>query len=267
MKISFIGAGNMASAIIESIVRSGRFSPGSIYVFDKISDKARRFEGLGAVFCSTLSDACEQGDVILLAVKPQDYDGLLCDIKNCCKDVSKKTFISIAAGISCEYITKSLKADVPVVRVMPNTPITLGLGATAISRNGFVNDKLYSKICSIFACCGVVCALDESLMNEVICVSGSSPVYVYMLAKIMIENAISSGISEKMAKELVLQTIRGSVEMMAKTGKSASELMDDVASPGGTTIEAIKTLEDGGFYELVTNAMNACTKRAEELSK
>ncbi len=267
MNISFIGAGNMASAIIKSIVGSGKFSPDSIYVFDKFPEKADELVPLGINKSDSLVSVCESGDIIFLAVKPQDYEAVLCDIKNSVSDIDKKAIISIAAGISCDFITKTLACDIPVVRVMPNTPIMLGMGATAISRNGLVGDKLYSKICSMFACCGVVCALDESLMNKVIAVNGSSPVFIYMLAKIMIENAVSSGIGEKMAKELVFQTIKGSVEMLAKTDKTPDELIRAVASPGGTTLEAIKVLEEGGFYGLFTDAMDACTKRADELSK
>lgn len=267
MKITFIGAGNMATAIIKSILNSGKISPDSICVFDKFSDKAEVFSSLGVNVSKTLEDACNFGDTVLLAVKPQDYESLLCDVKNLTRDLSEKLIISIAAAISCGYICKMLECDCPVIRIMPNTPVLLGMGAIAISRNEFVNDKVYSKVCSLFASCGVVCCLDEELMNKVICVNGSSPVFVYMMAKAMIDKGIEYGISEKNATELALHTIKGSVEMLIKSGKTPDELISQVASPGGTTLAAISSMQDDGFYELMNKAMDACTKRADELSK
>lgn len=267
MKISFIGAGNMASAIINSVVSSGRISPDFIYVFDKFSEKANALSHLGINVCNSLDEAIDFGNVILLAVKPQDYENLLSDIKGVCKNLADKTFISIAAGISCEYVTNRLCENVPVVRVMPNTPLMLGVGATAISRNSLVSDKMYSKICTLFAASGTVCSLDESLMNSVISVNSSSPVYLYLLAKAMIEKSISYGISESNSTQLVYQTLKGSVEMLIKSGKSPDELIKTVASPGGTTLAAISSLEKNEFDRILFDAMDACTNRAFELSK
>ena len=268
MKISFIGAGNMASAIIKSVVNSGRMNASDIYVFDKFSEKVSNLSSeCGINACASLSDACNSSDVILLAVKPQDYPGLLSDIKSAAEDIGKKTFISIAAAISCEYICTQLGLGCPVVRVMPNTPLLIGEGATAISRNSYVSDKLYSKICTLFAASGCVCSLDEDMMNKVISVNSSSPVYVYLLAKAMIDKAQEYGISEKNARELVLQTVRGSVDMMLKSGKTPDELISMVASPGGTTLAAINSFENNNYIGTVHQAMDACTARADELSK
>jgi len=267
MKISFIGAGNMASAIINSITSSGRIKPSDIFVFDKFSEKCDALLSLGINKCSSLKEACDSGDCLLLAVKPQDYEALLHDIKNCADNLSTKMIITIAAAISCNYICSILDVDLPVVRVMPNTPVMLGFGATAISRNSLVGDREYSKICGIFASSGCVVALDESLMNSVISVNSSSPVYLYMLAKAMIDSGISQGLSEKAATELVYQTLKGSCEMLIKSGKSADELIKMVASPGGTTLAAISSLENDNFYDVINKAMLACTDRANELSR
>ena len=267
MRIAFIGAGNMASAIIKSIVSSGRVSGDSIFVYDKFSEKVDCLSSLGIVACKTLGECCNSAEYILLAVKPQDYEGLLADIKNCTEKLLSKTFISIAAAISCDYISSSLGCDCPVIRVMPNTPLMLGVGATAISRNSRVNDKSYSKICTLFAASGCVCSLDESLMNKVISVNSSSPVYLYMLAKAMTDKAVEYGMSEKNAFELVCQTLKGSVEMLSRSGLSPDELIKMVASPGGTTLAAIESLKNDGFSDSVSAAMDACTNRAEELKK
>lgn len=268
MKIAFIGAGNMASAIINSIVSSGRIAANAVYVYDKFDEKSAELsKRLGVIKCDTLADAVNSCDTILLAVKPQDYEALLTDISANCVEVGKKVFISIAAAISCDYICSVLKTECPVIRVMPNTPLLLGVGATAISRNSLVTDKVYSAICTIFASSGSVCSLDEQLMNKVISVNGSSPVYLYMLAKSMIEKSVEYGISEKYSRELVYQTLLGSVEMLRKSGKSPDELIKMVASPGGTTLAAISSMNDDGFDTIMKKAMDACTARAEELSK
>ena len=267
MKISFIGAGNMATAIIKSITLSGRVEAKDIFVFDKFEEKADALVKLGVNKCNSVSCAVSSCDVILLAVKPQDYEALLVDIKNSGVKLSGKTFISIAAAISCNYITTTLDCDCPVVRVMPNTPLMLGVGATAISRNGLVGDKLYSKICTLFAASGAVCSLDEDMMNKVISVNSSSPVYLYILAKAMIDKAVEYGISEKNSRELVYQTLKGSVEMLIKSGFTPDELIKMVASPGGTTLAAINSFENDGFSDCISRAMDSCTNRANELSR
>lgn len=267
MTISFIGAGNMATAIINSILNSKRLDAKDIFVFDKDFSKASSFACRGVNCCDSLAEVCNSGDYILLAVKPQDYEALLCDIKNCTENLENKIFISIAAAISCSYVCNMLGVNVPVIRVMPNTPLLLGVGATAISRNEFVSDKQYSKICTIFASSGSVTSLSEDMMNKVIAVNGSSPAYVYMFAKAMIDKAVEYGISEKNAKELVLQTLKGSVEMLTRSDKTPDELIKMVASPGGTTLAAIASLNNDKFFDIISCAMDACTHRAEELSR
>ena len=268
MRISFIGAGNMATAIINSIINSKRVLSQDVFVFDKFGDKSKMLsDTLKVNCCRSLSDAVNSADTIVLAVKPQDYEALLIDIKSCTDNISKKMFVSIAAAISCDYICKTLECECAVVRVMPNTPIMLGVGATAISRNKLVSDKEYSKICTIFASSGCVVSLYEDLMNNVISVNSSSPVYLYMLAKAMIDGAVKQDISEKAATELVYQTLKGSCEMLIKSGKTPDELIKMVASPRGTTLAAISSLENDDFYNVIDKAMKACTNRANELSR
>lgn len=267
MKIAFIGAGNMATAIIKSIIDANRIPASCIYVYDKNNEKSSALSELGINKCSSLGEACNSVENILLAVKPQDYEALLLNVKDVTNDLKNKTFISIAAAISCSYVCSVLEESCAVIRVMPNTPLLLGVGATAISRNEYVSDKVYSKFCTLFAASGTVCSLDEEMMNKVISVNSSSPVYLYMLAKAMIDKAVEYGMSEKNACELVNQTLKGSVEMLIKSGKTPDELIKMVASPGGTTLAAIASLEENSFTENVKEAMDACTNRANELSK
>lgn len=266
MRISSIGAGNMATAIIKSVISSGRVKAHDITVFDINTSKYDAFRKLSVNCAESLCEACDASEIILLAVKPQDYEKVLSDIKPFCSQ-KKKAFISIAAAISTDYICKTLGENFPVVRVMPNTPLLIGYGATAISRNALVDDKMYTKICGLFAASGSVVSLDESLMNKVISVNSSSPAYVYLFAKAMIDNAVEQGLDKELATDLVYKTIKGAAEMLIKSDLDADGLIKMVASPKGTTEAALKSFENDNFAHTVSNAMNACTARAEEMAR
>ena len=256
----------MASAIIKSVVSSGRVKAHDITVFDINTDKYNEFKKISVNCAESISEACDASEIILLAVKPQDYEGVINQIKPYCAG-KKKIFISIAAAISTDFICKTLGEDVPCVRVMPNTPLLIGYGATAISRNTLVDDKLYTKICGLFAASGSVVSLDESLMNKVISVNSSSPAYVYLFAKAMIENAVNQGLDKELATDLVYKTIKGAAEMLIQSDLDADGLIKMVASPKGTTEAALKSFEENRFSEIVSDAMNACTSRAEEMAR
>lgn len=256
----------MATAIIKAAVSSGRVKPENITVYDINTDKYNVFEKIDVKCACDVMGACEASEIILLAIKPQDYENVLLEIKPYVSG-KKKIFISIAAAISTDYICKTLGEDFPVVRVMPNTPLLIGEGATAICRNGFVDDKIYTKICGLFAASGSVASIDESKMNAVISVNSSSPAYVYLFAKAMIDNAISQGIEEDLARDLVYKTLKGSAEMLINTEHSPEELIKMVASPKGTTEAALKSLQKDEFCNIISSAMNACTIRAEEIAR
>ena len=265
MKITFIGAGHMAGAIIGSMIHSGRALPKDITVYDVDQAKYAAFEKDGLSVAQTRKEACEASPVIVLAVRPQDYPNVLSGMKEDGTDFVHKILVSIAAGISTNYVCRTLNAEVPVVRVMPNTPLLIGCGATAISRNALVADKDFTRICGIFASAGVVSVLPEDQMNAVIAVNATSPAYVYLLAKAMIDKAVEDGIDRHVANELVCQTIKGSAMMLQHTKESPDELICKVASPGGTTEAALKALLAHSFEESIQCGMQACTDRAYEL--
>lgn len=266
MRLTSIGAGNMATAILRSVISSGRIKASDLTVFDINTDKYAVFSSLGVNCASTVEEAIDASEIILLAVKPQDYETVLTGIRDGVAN-SKKVFISIAAAISTEYICKTLGREFPVVRVMPNTPLLIGCGATAISRNSAVDDRLYTKICGLFAASGSVVSLPEAQMNAVISVNSSSPAYVYLFAKAMIDNAVEQGLDHDVAKDLVFQTLKGSAEMLIHSKLDPDELIRMVASPKGTTEASLKSFESDRFCEIVSNAMNACTARAEEIAR
>ena len=222
-----------------------------------------REKGVGTV--SSCKELTEKSDIIVLAVKPQNYDEVLSDVKDAVNE--KKVFVTIAAGISIEYVRKGLGTAVAAVRVMPNTPLLLGKGATAMCRSENIQDEDFEKIYQMFALSGEVALLDESQMNAVIAVNGSSPAYVYLFAKAMADYAESCGIDYDKAMNLICATLEGSAAMLRESGDSADVLIEKVSSKGGTTIAALNKLREHGFTEAIRDAMQACTDRAEELGR
>ncbi len=263
-KIGFIGAGNMATAIIDGLIRNDADNAKNITVFDVISEKLDVMRSKGVQTSSSVCEVTSASDIIVLAVKPQNYAEVLSEVK---KAVTKeKVIVTIAAGISTDYIAKTIECDCPMVRVMPNTPLLLGVGASALSRRN-ISDEDFEYVYKMFANGGVAEILDETQMNSVIAVNGSSPAYVYLFAKAMIDYAKQQGISEDKALRLVCATLKGSAEMLENSGDTAEVLIKKVSSPGGTTLKALEKLEEKDFYNGIIEAMDACTNRANELSK
>lgn len=263
-KIGFIGAGNMATAIIDGILRSNPNSADNIIVFDVMPEKLDIMSKKGVNVTTSASDVAAQSDITVLAVKPQNYAEVLEEIANAV--TKEKIIVTIAAGISTDYIAEKIKCDCPMVRVMPNTPLLLGVGATAVSRRN-ISDEDFKYVYDMFANGGVVEILDESKMNSVIAVNGSSPAYIYLFAKAMVDYAEKEGIDKDSALRLVCATLRGSAEMLENSGDTPQELIRKVSSPGGTTLKALEKLDEKDFYNSVIEAMESCTGRANELSK
>ncbi len=262
--IGFIGAGNMATAIIGGLLKSKVIDGSHILVYDVLTDKLQKMaDDMGITACETASQAAS-ADITVLAVKPQNYAEVLESIKDAIS--ADKVIVTIAAGISTEYIASAIGHDCSMVRVMPNTPLLLGMGATALCRHN-ISDEDFEFVYNMFANSGVVAVLDEAQMNSVIAVNGSSPAYIYLFAKAMIDYAVKEGISEDAAVKLVCASLKGSAEMIERSGDTPETLIKKVSSPGGTTLKALEKLNEHNFYESIMEAMDACTKRAEELSK
>lgn len=264
-RLGFIGAGNMATAIINGILKNKAKSAEYISVFDLSEEKIALMSEKGVNCAKTGSELVAQSDIIVLAVKPQNYDEVLSEIKDAADD--SKVFVTIAAGISIEYVQKGLGKKCPMVRVMPNTPLLLGKGATAICRSQSISDEDFNEVYKMFALSGDVAILPEAQMNEIIAVNGSSPAYVYLFAKSMVDYAVSVGIDRGTALSLVCKTFEGSAEMLRSSGDTPEILIEKVSSKGGTTIEAMKILNEREVPKAIFDAMAACTKRAEELGK
>ncbi len=264
-KIGFIGAGNMATAIINGILGNKAKSAENIYVFDLDKNKLAVMTKKGINAVGTGKELVRNSDIIVLAVKPQNYDEVLSEIKSEADEA--KIFVTIAAGISIEYVRKSLGLNCPMVRVMPNTPLLLGKGATALCRSENITDEDFEEVYNMFALSGDAAILPESQMNAIIAVNGSSPAYVYLFAKSMVDYAVSVGIDAATALRLVCKTFEGSAEMLRSSGDTPEQLIEKVCSKGGTTIEAMNVLNEREVPKAIADAMAACTKRAEELGK
>lgn len=264
-KIGFIGAGNMATAIINGVISTKTYAPENLFVFDVNQDKCEVMQKKGVASFSSAASLVDHCDIVFLAIKPQNFAEVLNTIQSTVTE--DKLFVTIAAGISTSYIQQAVQCNCPVIRVMPNTPLLMGKGATAICRSSNVNDTQFELIKGFFASCGTVAVLEEDKMNAVISVNGSSPAYIYLFAKAMVDSAEKQGIDPEIALPLVCQTLIGSAAMLAQTNTTPDELIRMVSSPGGTTLAALDVLYQKDFCGMIDEAMQACTKRAEELGR
>ncbi len=266
IRLGFIGTGNMGSAMIKSIARSGIMNPDDIFIFDVNKEQiAALSKETGVHILSSGKEVVEKTDVIILAIKPQILKTVLED----CKDSldSTKVLVSVAVGVPIHFYKKILGQNSKIIRTMPNTPALVSEGMTLICCDNNINAEEKENVQRLFECFGKVEALDEKLMSEVTAVTGSSPAYVFMFIEAMADGAVQSGIPRSIAYKLAAQAVLGSAKMVLETGKHPGELKDQVCSPAGTTIEAVASLEKNGFRYAVMEAMNECTKRAREIGK
>lgn len=252
----------MASAIVGGILAKGILTPENIMMSDPMADKLEHLKKTGVQVTQDNKETARWSDFLILAVKPQVYDAVLDGLTDC---VGGKCIISIAPGISTGYLKKHFSGAY-VVRVMPNTPLLIGMGATAIAKADIPDDK-FEFIKRIFTSAGEVAVLPESQMNAVVAVSGSSPAYFFRMADAMVAEAQRQGIDPDVALLLTARTMEGSARMLLQSGKTARELTNQVCSPGGTTLAALTAFDELEFDRLIAEAMKRCTARSFELGK
>jgi pyrroline-5-carboxylate reductase len=264
-RIGFIGTGNMGASILRGILRSGLTGPENIYIFDPDTAKMEALTNdTGVRACSGNVELVGMSDYVILAVKPAAVPQVLQEVKESFTD--RKVLVSIAAGISIDMLAQHLGQSRKIVRTMPNLPLMAGEGMTVISFGEHISEEEKETVKNLFRGSGQVEVLEERLMNEVIALTGSSPAYVFMMIEAMADGAVQQGIPRKTAYRLAAQSVLGSAKMVLETGLHPAELKDQVCSPGGTSIEAVKALEKCGLRHAVMSAMKACTKRAVEIS-
>ena len=264
--IGFIGAGSMAKAMISGIISSDLIACEDIMVsshtqetLNAIKDKFNTGVNLDNKEVAKISD------VLILAVKPHLYEDILKEIEESIKDNS--VIVVIAAGISIEFIKSRLGQRQLTVKAMPNTPALIGEGMTAISFDGDIGRDDKGDILRIFKSFGEVEELDENLMDAYTALAGSSPAYVYMMIEAMADAGVMGGIPRKSAYKMASQAVLGAASMVLHTGTHPAVLKDNVCSPGGTTIDAVAKLEQGGFRSSIIEAMRVCEERSKELSE
>jgi len=266
-KIGFIGAGNMAGALIKGIISAKVFSADDVLVYDIVRERLDQLaKQFGVKIAESSTKLVEIADIIVLSVKPQNFTEVLEGIKGCVdKD---RLVVSIAAGVTTSSIAKFLP-DAAIIRVMPNTPALVSEGATAIYSRNAGKDAVDSVV-KIFAAVGKAVVVEkEELIDAVTAVSGSGPAYFFLLMEEMIKAGIKLGLSEDVAKELVLQTAKGAAILAGKADENKegpAELRKKVTSPGGTTEAALRVFAEDQFNELVSNALKAACDRSKELS-
>lgn len=263
--LSFIGAGNMATAIIKGVATGSLSENYQIYAYDLDSHKVDNLSEYHVKNGKSIAEMSAISDLIVLAVKPQNMPEILPLLKDSMN--KNAVVISIAAGISSSYLKEALGFDAKVVTVMPNTPLLIGCGATAMAQIASVSDEEFRQVFDIFSSAGKVAVVAENQMVDIIPVNGSSPAYIYRFAKAFVDYAKEKNIDEQAALELFCQSLIGSAKMMTETGKSIDELIIMVSSKGGTTLKGSEVLIDENFEEIVKKACEACAQRGYELAK
>ncbi len=262
MKLGFIGTGNMASAIMggiidqqiipaDEIIGADVFAPGREKVKDQFDIHVTE-DNLEVV---------KTAEVVILSVKPQFYKEVIREIKDEVRE--DQIIITIAPGKTLAWLLEQFGKQVKIVRTMPNTPAMMGAGMTAACPNEFLTEDEIKYVLRLLGSFGRVEIIPEHLMDVVVSVSGSSPAYVFMFIEAMADAAVSGGMPRAQAYQFAAQAVLGSAKMVLDTGKHPGELKDMVCSPAGTTIEAVRVLEEKGFRSSVIEAMKAC----ENISK
>jgi len=264
MRLGFLGSGNMAEAICRSVLRAGRMEPHRIIASDPKPERRGCFEKLGTRTTPDNREVCREAPVVVCAVKPQDIFAVLAEVRDVC--TSEHLFVSIAAGVETKAIEEYL-ADVPVVRVMPNTPLLVGTGACALARGSRAGDDHVEAVREIFGTGGVTVEVGEEMMDAVTALSGSGPAYFFYLVESLLKAAGEAGLTRDVAETLLFQTVRGVAEMLFKSGMSPERLRRMVTSPGGTTEAALKYFEKNDLSGTVQEGFKKAVERSRQLCR
>lgn len=264
--IGFIGCGNMAKAMIGGIVTSKLYSPQKIMVSNPSNPSLQEVkEKFKVITTNDNMKVAEYADILILSVKPNKYAHVIEKIKAVVK--SNVVIVSIAAGMSIENIKKYFGKDIKIIRSMPNTPALVGEGMSSLCRNRNVTDDEMELVSNIFKAFGKSEVVEEKLMDVVTSVGGSSPALVYMFIEALADGGVLEGLPREKAYKMAAQAVLGSAKMVLETGKHPGQLKDEVCSPGGTTIEAVYSLEKNKFRSAVIEAVRVCTEKSKNMAK
>jgi len=263
MKTAVIGAGNMGEALIAGLISYGQ-TPASIAVCEKRVDRATELVSRYGISIAEISDSVRDADVILLVVKPQDMATVLTEVGSVINPSA--VVVSFAAGKKIDFISNNLGTSNPVIRVMPNTATMVDAGMAAMSIGAGVTQSQREFVAGFLAKSGQVVEVAEELQDAVTATSGSGPAYFFAFVEAMVAGAKELGLSSEVATQLTVQTLIGAAKLMAESGKSATELRENVTSPNGTTAAALNAFNEGELAQLVAKSMKAARDRSIELA-
>lgn len=261
MKISFIGCGNMATAMIRGIQSENLSFVDEIIATAKSEKTQRKIREELKITCAGNQEAAKAADILFLAVKPQYYGEVIDEIRDFVREDA--VIVSIAPGKTLQALQDRFGKDLAIVRTMPNTPAMVGEGMTAYCVNARVSRKQKEAVITLLQSFGIAEEVPENLMDVVTAVSGSGPAYLFLVIEAMADGAVLGGMPRAKAYKFAAQTVLGSAKMALETGKHPGELKDMVCSPAGTTIEAVRVLEDRGIRSAFIEAEKACLEKSK----
>ncbi|ORW21142.1 pyrroline-5-carboxylate reductase [Mycolicibacter nonchromogenicus] len=276
-RIAIIGGGNMGEALLAGLLAAGR-PVKDLVVAERYGERARQLSEKYSVLVTSVADAIENAAIVIVAVKPQDVDAVVAEfaksVAAASGDSVEQVLVTIVAGLTTGYVESKLPAGAAVVRVMPNTPVKVGAGASALAKGRFASNEQVSEVAALFECVGTVAIVPEDQMDAVTAVSGSGPAYFFLVVEALVDAGVAAGLSRPAATELAVQTMAGSAQMLldrqdgAEAGSidtSPAHLRAMVTSPGGTTAAALRELEAGGLRSAIDRAVQAAKTRSEQL--
>ena len=276
--IAIIGGGNIGEALLSGLLRSGR-QVKDIAVAERVASRARYLAETYSVLVTSVADAVQNAEFIIVAVKPSDVASVTDEIADAVTrgraDSVERVLVTIVAGVSTAYFEAKLPAGVPVVRVMPNAPMVVGAAVSALAKGRFASQEQLKEVAAVFDAVGSVLTVPESQLDAVTAVSGSGPAYFFLMVEALVDAGVAAGLSHAVATDLVVQTLAGSAAMLLERmqgGSAASDLDTTparlraaVTSPAGTTAAGLTELERGGFRAAVGAAVAAAKTRAGQL--
>lgn len=262
-KIGFIGAGNMGGALCKAVSKSAK----DIFIADHFAEKAEALAGLTGGKTADNKEIAESCGYIFLGVKPQMMAEMLGGIKDSLKENSGVVLITMAAGLSIDTIRKMAGGNYKVIRIMPNTPVEVGEGEILYTKGDNVSDEELEFFLENMKYAGKLTAISEDLMDAGCSLSGCGPAFVYMFIRGLAEGGIECGIDEKTATAMAAQTVIGSAKLLMESGEAPADLIEKVCSPGGSTIEGVKSLDNDNLEDVIVEAVKAAYKRNIELGK
>jgi pyrroline-5-carboxylate reductase len=263
--LGFIGCGNMGEALVKGLLASKAAQPSQVRVSARRPDRMQELVKQYCVGAGSNAEVARASDVVVLAVKPQILDLVLRQLTH---DLTKdKLVISVAAGVPIAALERRLHPPMRIIRAMPNTPATVGAGATALALGEHATDADYATARALFDSVGLTVLLEETQLDAVTGLSGSGPAYLFLIIEALADAGVKVGLSRRASLQLAAQTVLGSAKLLIDSGQHPGMLKDGVTSPGGTAIAGLHTLEAGGLRNVLMNAVEAATRRSKELGE